>query len=124
MMPDELSRYIQEFAKPRTNPQWRKGSLFCQKTQFGELYWELFDGPWYDFYNTEPIMISFFSHGMYHLSISYMLRTLFYHRGIDLTVLIYKHVKQNPYLSGELWEEMLDYNRDTSFIDNLERIYV
>lgn len=124
MMPDELSRYIQEFAKPRTNPQWRKGSYFCQQTHFGELYWELFDGPWYDFYNTEPIMISFFRHGMYHLSISYMLRTLFYYRGNDLTVLMYKNVKQDPYLFGELCEEMANYNRDTSFVVNLERMYV
>lgn len=123
-MPDELSRYIQEFAKPRTSPQWRKGSLFCQKTHFGELYWELFDGPWYDFHNTEPNMLAFFSHGMYHLSIAYMLRTLFYYRGNELTRLLFNHVKQNPYLSGELWEEMLDYNRDTLFVANLERMYV
>ena len=124
MMPDELSRYIQEFAKPRTNPQWRKGSLFCQQTHFGELYWELFDGPWYDFYNTEPIMIAFFTHGMYKMSIAYMLRTLFYHRGDELTYLLFDRVKKNPYLWNELREEMADYDRDTSFVVNLERMYV
>ena len=120
MMPDELSRYIQEFAKPRTSPQWRKGSYFCQRVTYGEFYWEMFDGPWYDFHSTEPIMISFFTHGMYRLSIAYMLRTLYYHRGKELCLLMFHHVKQHPYLWGELQDEMGDYDRDTSFVVNLE----
>jgi hypothetical protein len=63
-------------------------------------------------------------HGMYKMSIAYMLKTLFYHRGNELTHLMFQHVKKNPYLWNELREEMANYDRDTSFVANLERMYV
>jgi hypothetical protein len=83
MMPDELSRYIQDFARPRTSPHWRKGSFYSQNATYGEFYWELYEGPWYDFdHENQEVKIAFFLHGMHHLSIAYMLRTLFYHDSI------------------------------------------
>ncbi len=124
MMPDELSRYIQDFARPRTSPQWRKGSFYCQHATYGELYWELFEGPWYDFDNTNEIMIDYFIHGMHNMSIAYMLRTLFYHKGQVFTLLLFDRVKQNHYLWDELCVEMTEYSRNTSFVVNLERFYV
>lgn len=124
MMPDELSRYIQEFARPRTNPQWRKGSFYCQHATYGEFYWELFEGPWYDFDNTNEIMMDYFMHGMHNMSIAYMLRTLFYHKGEVFTLLLFDRVKHNPYLWNELRDEMTEYSRNTSFVVNLERFYV
>lgn len=124
MMPDELSRYIQEFARPRTNPQWRKGSYYGQHATYGEFYWELFEGPWYDFDNTNEIMIDYFMHGMHNMSISYMLRTLFYHKGEVFTLLLFDRVKHNPYLWNDLRDEITEYSRDTSFVVNLERFYV
>jgi hypothetical protein len=123
-MPDELSRYIQDFARPRTNPQWRKGSYYSQHATYGELYWELFEGPWYDFDNTNEIMIHYFMHGMHNMSIAYMLRTLFYHKGEVFTLLLFDRVKQNPYLWHDLRDEMTEYSRNTSFVVNLERFYV
>ena len=123
-MPDELSRYIQEFARPRTKPQWRKGSFYCQHATYGEFYWELFEGPWYDFDNTNEIMMDYFMHGMHNMSIAYMLRTLFYHKGEVFTLLLFDRVKHNPYLWNELRDEMTEYSRNTSFVVNLERFYV
>ena len=123
MMPDEISRYIQDFARPRTSPQWRKGSFYFQHATYGELYWELFDGPWYDFVNTNEIMIDYFMHGMHNMSISYMLRTLFYHKGEVFTLLLFDRVKHNPYLWGELSIELMVYE-PASFVVYLERIYV
>ena len=120
-MPEELSRMIQDFARPRTDPQWRKGSVVCQQTHFGEFYWEMFDGPWYDFNHKEDIMIAYFIHGMNTMPIAYMLRTLFYHRGNDLCRLIYDYVMNHPDLSDELFQEMMEFDRDTLFVANLER---
>ena len=119
MMPDELSRYIQDFARPRTSPQWRKGSYYCQHATYGEFYWELFEGPWYDFNNTDEIMIAYFMHGMHNMSIAYMLRMLFYSKGETFTLLLYDRVKRTP-----LWYELLDemYGHDPVF--HLERIYL
>jgi GH18 family chitinase len=37
---------------------------------------------------------------------------------------LFQHVKKNPYLWNELREEMANYDRDTSFVANLERMYV
>ena len=122
-MPDEISRYIQDFARPRTNPQWRKGSLYCQRATYGEFYWELFEGPWYDFDHSDEIMIAYFIHGMHNMSIAYMLRTLFYRKGDDFTLVLFDRVKKNPYLWSELRDEITDYD-DTYFLDNLERMYV
>jgi hypothetical protein len=113
MMPDEISRYIQDFARPRTSPQWRKGSYYHQQATYGELYWELFEGPWYDFNHTDEIMMAYFMHGMHHLSIAYMLRTLFQHKGEDFTLALFDRIKCTP-----LWMELLDE------LGHLERIYV
>lgn len=124
MMPDELSRYIQDFARPCTNPNWRKGSFYCQHATYGELYWELFDGPWYDFEHNKETMIAFFIHGMNHLSIAYILRNLFYHKGQLFTLILFDHVKRNPYLWRNLRDEMEVYNIDAYFVSNLERMYV
>jgi len=114
MMPDEISRYIQDFARPRTSPQWRKGSYYSQQATYGELYWELCEGPWYDFQHTDEIMIAYFMHGMRNMSIAYMLRTLFLHKGEEFTLLLFDRVKCTP-----LWNELL---QELGF--HLERIYV
>jgi hypothetical protein len=124
MMPDELSRYIQDFARPCTRPQWRKGSFYYQHATYGEFYWELFDGPWYDFDQTDEIMIAYFMHGMRNMSIAYMLRTLFYHKGETFTLLLFDRVKRNPYLCRELRDELEVYDIDAYFVFNLERMYV
>jgi hypothetical protein len=124
MMPDELSRIIQDFARPCTNPNWRKGSYFCQHSTYGEFHWELFDGPWYDFNHTDDIMMDYFMHGMRNMSIAYMLRTLFYHKGEVFTLLLYDRVKQNPFLWHELRDEMEVYDIDAYFVSNLERMYL
>ena len=125
MMPDDISRYIQEFARPRTSPQWRKGSFYCQHSTYGEFYWEMFDGPWYDFYHEKhEIRLAYFMYGMHNMSIAYMLRTLFYHVGDEFTLLLFERVKQNPYLWHDLRDEMTEYSRNTSFVVNLERFYV
>jgi hypothetical protein len=125
MMPDELSRYIQDFARPRTSPHWRKGSFYSQTATYGEFYWELYEGPWYDFNNdNKEVRIAFFLHGMHHLSIAYMLRTIFYHIGVEFTLVLLDRIKKNPYLWYELRDEMDDYDRDTLFLSCLERIYV
>jgi len=124
MMPDELSRYIQDFARPCTSPQWRKGSFYCQHATYGELYWELFEGPWYDFDQTDEIMIAYFMHGMRNMSIAYMLRTLFYHKGEVFTLLLFDRVKRNPYLWRDLRDELEVYDIDAYFVFNLERMYV
>jgi hypothetical protein len=120
MMPDELSRYIQDFARPRTSPHWRKGSYYCQHATYGEFYWELSDGPWYDFENTDENMIAYFMHGMHNMSIAYMLRMLFYSKGETFTLLLYDRVKRTP-----LWYELLDemYGHDP-VVFHLERIYL
>jgi hypothetical protein len=124
MMPDELSRYIQDFARPCTNPNWRKGSFYCQHATYGELYWELFDGPWYDFEHNKETMIAFFIYGMNNMSITYMLRNLFYHKGQLFTLMLFDHVKKNPYLYRNLRDEMEVYDIDAYFVSNLERMYV
>jgi hypothetical protein len=122
MMPEEISRYIQDFARPRTSPQWRKGSYYHQQATFGELYWELFEGPWYDFINTDEIMIAYFMHGMRNMSIAYMLRTLFYHKGKDFTLLLLDRVKRHPYLCRDLRDELEVYDIDAYFVFHLERM--
>ena len=124
MMPDELSRYIQDFARPCTSPQWRKGSYYCQRATYGEFYWELFEGPWYDFNNTDEIMIDYFMHGMHNMSIAYMLRMLFYHKGEVFTLLLFDRVKRHPYLWRDLRDELEVYNIDAYFVFNLERMYL
>ena len=124
MMPDELSRYIQDFARPCTSPQWRKGSYYCQRATYGEFYWELFEGPWYDFNNTDEIMIDYFMHGMHNMSIPYMLRMLFYSKGEVFTLLLLDRVKRHPYLWRDLRDELEVYNIDAYFVFNLERMYL
>ena len=125
MMPDDLSRYIQDFARPRTSPQWRKGSFYCQNATYGELYWELYDGPWYDFnHDNQEIRIAFFLYGMHSLSIAYMLRTLFYHVGDGFTLTLLDRIKKNPYLWSELRDEMADYDRDTLFVSFLNNLVI
>jgi len=120
MMPEELSRYIQDFARPRTSPRWRKGSFYNQTATHGEFYWELYEGPWYDFHHeNQEVRIAFFLHGMHHMSIAYMLRTLFYHVGVEFTLVLLDRVKKNPYLCSELSNEI-----DDTFLSCLERIYV
>jgi len=123
-MPDVLSRYIQDFARPRTSPQWRKGSYYSQHATYGEFYWEMFDGPWYDFYHEkDEIKLAYFLHGMHNMSISYMLRTLFHHVGDDFTLLLFDRIKHDPYLWNELCDEIDGYIRDSS-LHHLERFYV
>jgi hypothetical protein len=125
MMPDEISRYIQDFARPLTSPHWRKGSFYSQSATYGEFYWELFEGPWYDFHHeNQEVKIAFFLHGMRTMSISYMLRFLFHHVGDDFTLLLFDRVKRNATIWYDLLEEMRGYDRDTLFVANLERIYV
>ena len=116
MMPEELSRMIQDFARPRTSPQWRKGSFFCQDSHYGEFYWEMFNGPWYEFEHREDIMISYFLHGMHTVPIAYMLRTLFYHRGDELVQLLLKELNYCPYLKDILREEMREFDRNTKWL--------
>ena len=123
MMPDELSRYIQDFARPMTTPTWRKGSYYRQHATYGELYWELFEGPWYDFEHNDETMIAYFIHGMNNMSIAYMLRNLFYHKGEVFTLMLFDRVKRNPYLWGDLRNEMEFYDIDAYFVSNLERMY-
>ena len=129
MMPEELSRMIQDFARPRTNPQWRKGSYIYQQSYFGEFYWEMFEGPWYEFEHKEDIMISYFIFGMNSLPIAYMLRTLFYYRGDELVQLILKELNLCSYLMNNLREEMRECDRNTKWIkiyyrNNMSHEYV
>ena len=50
-MPTELSKLIQEFARPRCRPDWRCGSNVCRTAGFLELYWVT--TPWYDFWHPD-----------------------------------------------------------------------
>jgi hypothetical protein len=63
-MPSEISTYIQQMAGPRTRPDWRKGSMMFRETMFSQLYWEINDGPWYEFAHPDiNVCIQFYLQG-------------------------------------------------------------
>ena len=61
-MPLELSRIIQDYARPRTRTDWRNGSLMFRTVGFDDLYWRYMDNyPWYTFTHSNPnVMVTFF----------------------------------------------------------------
>ena len=47
-MPEEVARIIQDFARPCTRADWRKGSYLRRTCGYAALYWETRTGFWYD----------------------------------------------------------------------------
>ena len=78
-MPSELSRLIQDLARPRTRPDWRRGSYMSRNVGFSQFYWECGDGPWYTYYHENfDCMLDFYKYGWYNSLVSgiQILRTL------------------------------------------------
>jgi len=64
-MPDEISRLIQDFARPQTAADWKRGS-YMRRTQVGyaELYWKTWKGFWYEFHHDdEEVRAHFYLYG-------------------------------------------------------------
>ena len=70
-MPTELSKLIQEFARPRSRTDWKKGSYMRRTTGYAEFYWEMCEGAWYDFDHPNPdVMIAFYYYGWINYRLS------------------------------------------------------
>jgi len=66
-MPEEISRLIQAWARPRTRPDWREGSYMHRTVGYADLYWEVGVGrgpTWYYFWHAEcEVRLAYFLHG-------------------------------------------------------------
>ena len=58
-LPHELSMLIQEFARPVTRGDWRRGSYMHRTCGYAALYWKTMTGFWYEFsHSNEEVRMS------------------------------------------------------------------
>jgi len=124
MMPTELSQLIQEFAKPRTRPDWKLGSNIRRTVGYIEFYWEMHR--WDTFMHRDPhVLIEFYLHGWnnFYVNGAHMLMSLSRYGPADFFVVMELYERMTMIENFEYLVEDVSFYDDDAIITTTDEMF-